>query len=68
MDILNYLGRAGRYGAYGKAVTFITEGEETPQFEAIISSYKLNITQYKGSTKIYFENKMFRSKNELRLF
>jgi superfamily II DNA/RNA helicase len=43
---LHRIGRAGRYGCYGVAVSFVCEIEELKQFENIINKYKLRICQY----------------------
>jgi superfamily II DNA/RNA helicase len=43
---LHRIGRAGRYGCYGVAVSFVCEIEELTQFENKINKYKLRICQY----------------------
>ncbi|CAF0848694.1 unnamed protein product [Brachionus calyciflorus] len=43
---LHRIGRAGRYGCQGKAVSFVTEKEESAKFDEIIESYNLKIAQF----------------------
>ncbi len=45
---LHRIGRAGRYGCQGTAVSFICERDEASLFETIIDSYNLRITQFGG--------------------
>lgn len=42
------IGRAGRYGSEGIAICFVCEKEEENQFEKIIDSYSLMVTQFNG--------------------
>lgn len=48
---LHRIGRAGRYGCQGTAVSFICEKDEASLFESIIDSYNLRIIQFGGTTK-----------------
>lgn len=43
---LHRIGRAGRYGCKGTAVSFICEKDEASLFDDIIDSYNLRITQF----------------------
>lgn len=45
---LHRIGRAGRYGCKGTAVSFICEKDEASLFDDIIDSYNLRITQFGG--------------------
>lgn len=50
---LHRIGRAGRYGCKGTAVSFICEKDEASLFDTIIDSYNLRITQFGGNIKIF---------------
>jgi superfamily II DNA/RNA helicase len=43
---LHRIGRAGRYGCEGLAVSFICEKDEASQFETIIDAYNLRVIQF----------------------
>ena len=45
---LHRIGRAGRYGCQGTAVSFICEKDEASRFEEIIDAYNLRIHQFTG--------------------
>ena len=45
---LHRIGRAGRYGCQGLAVSFICEKDEATQFENIIDAYSLRVLQFDG--------------------
>lgn len=45
---LHRIGRAGRYGCKGIAVSFISEKDEASKFEEVIDSYCLKIKQFNG--------------------
>lgn len=47
---LHRIGRAGRYGSEGTAITLVSEKEETAQFEEMIESYNLRIKQFDSKT------------------
>ena len=48
---LHRIGRAGRYGAHGLAISFVCESSELSQFETFIDSYNLKIKQFNGKFK-----------------
>ncbi|RNA31786.1 ATP-dependent RNA helicase DDX20 [Brachionus plicatilis] len=43
---LHRIGRAGRFGCQGIAISLVTEGEESSKFDEIVDSYSLGISQY----------------------
>ena len=51
---LHRIGRAGRYGCQGTAVSFICEKDEASRFEEIIDAYNLRIQQFTGLTNFIF--------------
>jgi ATP-dependent RNA helicase DDX20 len=42
---LHRIGRAGRFGAYGCALTIVSHGEEQKQLEKIENEYKLKLIE-----------------------
>ncbi len=46
---LHRIGRAGRYGAEGVAISLVSEKEEASRFEEMIESYNLRIKQFNGT-------------------
>jgi superfamily II DNA/RNA helicase len=48
---LHRIGRAGRYGCEGTAVSLVTEKGEASRFEEMIDTYKLRIRQFNGIRK-----------------
>lgn len=50
------IGRAGRYGCQGKAVSLVSEKEEAAKFNEIIDTYDLRIQQFESDS---FLNKIF---------
>ena len=43
---LHRIGRAGRYGAEGIAISLVTEKDEATRFEDMVDSYNLRIKQF----------------------
>lgn len=43
---LHRIGRAGRFGCQGIAISFVTEGEERTKFDEIVDTYNLSISEY----------------------
>ena len=47
---LHRIGRAGRYGAHGLAISFVCENTELAQFDTFIETYRLKIKQFNGES------------------
>jgi ATP-dependent RNA helicase DDX20 len=51
---LHRIGRAGRYGCNGIAVSFVCEREEANNLETIIDAYNLRIRQFESKIALIF--------------
>jgi superfamily II DNA/RNA helicase len=51
---LHRIGRAGRYGGEGIAVSLVTEKDEASRFEDMIESYHLRIKQFNGNSSHFY--------------
>lgn len=64
---LHRIGRAGRYGALGTAVSFVCEKDELAQFEALIDSYNLRVTQFDDNLNDLVSLRNFELANDNRV-
>ena len=54
---LHRIGRAGRYGAHGLAISFVCENTELAQFDMFVETYRLRIKQFNGKVQKYLQLK-----------
>jgi superfamily II DNA/RNA helicase len=49
---LHRIGRAGRFGAYGCALTIVAHGDEQKQLDKIQNEYKLNLIEIDENQRV----------------